>query len=426
MTAYNSIWIRFVLVMALVLVWASPSWALDTRTNQVLVEPKIVEVVSEELLYNTVSGRDSSADIAMLIKSLPDRSTVVEASVVGYGRGADFRRIDIQRPQLIADGDRIQPIDIEKIYVQKSSVASPIAPILFGIIGSQYEGPGSRAASTPGQVCPVTGQQLSDGSHGGGRGDIARSIDKAGMAAGMGLLTSQAKGELEGYKIRWELPATVGFDNFKLNFDTFNKNTKKTEPLSLAIAYDPDAIAKKVQTVKYLPIRFNASVESGPVVTEQQFTVSPYRLRQFKISIENILRGQGEDANVWVPKSSQIEYAASDYWDDFEHEWDDFDEDGYCHECGHYEPEADEYNYDKDGKYLGDTRIIPDRLTKILIDPEQSESYIKGAVTGEKAIFITDYPVTKALFKTQAFNKRTNELLIITTPVIIRPTEASE
>lgn len=381
----------------LVLMQGSPSRALDARSNQVKIESQVVEVITEDLLYNTVKGRDSMADIAMLIKKLPDRSTVVEASIVSYGRGADFRRIETQRPILMADLDRIQPLDIEKIYVQKSSVAAPIAPLLFGIIGSQYEGPGARAASTPGQVCPVTGQQTSDGGHSGGRGDIARSIDKAGMAAGMGLLTSQAKGDLEGIKIRWVLDPSVRFDSgLKLNFDAYNENSKKTEPLSLSFSYDPNAVSKIAASVKYLPLSFTASVESGPVVTEQQFTISQHNLSQFSIAIENILRGKGEDADVWVPRNSQLEYAGIDYWDDYESRTDDA------------------------------TRIIPDKLTKILIDPEQSESYIKGAVTGEKAIFITDYPVTKALFKTQAFNKRTNELLIITTPVIIRPTEASE
>jgi len=440
----------FALSLTLAVLSCAPSAVADVATRQVLIDTKLVEVsktVSEQVIYEIGTGRDVKAEIAVLVKIAPDQSAAVEASIVSYGQGADFRRIQTQRPFIVAPtisdngtvNMRIEPADIEKIYINKASIASKAAPLLFAAIGSQYEGAGAKAADNPGQTCPVTGQ--STGGDGGSKGGFSQAIDKAGMAAGLGLLSSQAKGQLEGVKARWTLSAPIGY-KFDLKFDTFNVNNKKTETLTVPITLNPSVVSEAQppanKNVGPIPaIRVSQSVESGQVKTELNIAITPYSGRKMRLIVSNTIRGIGADSDKWVPQNSQLEYAGADWWGDFyDHKWDDFDEEGYCYECDHYEPEADIRNYDDDGYYhdpdeerplraiIEQVRYVaPDPLIRITVDPSQSAPALNGSVQGEKLTFITDYPVTRALFKTQALNKETRQLLTIVTPVLIQPAD---
>lgn len=168
--------------------------------------------IQPQLLHFSQPYRSANLDYAFVFTPQPNNTTKIEASTIAYGRGADFRAWEIQyrSPYIMGPNkDRILPMDTQKIYIPKSSFAAPVAPYLFAAIGSQYEGPGKVAGDHPGQVCPVTGQPL--GGEGGSseRGPIASGIDKAGMAAGLGLLTSQAKGEIAGIKTTYIINANM-------------------------------------------------------------------------------------------------------------------------------------------------------------------------------------------------------------------------
>ena len=97
-----------------------------------------------------------------------------------------------------------------------------VALILFAALGSQYVGYAARAEATPGQVCPVTGQieYSSDEKNTG----VHEVIDRTGMAAGLGLLSGQAKGELEGQKSTFILKDHPGLG---LEFRTEVRNKDK-------------------------------------------------------------------------------------------------------------------------------------------------------------------------------------------------------
>ncbi len=213
------------LALGLALFLAGAPAQAETAAQQVAIEPKLVEVSDTNakdlgvsyLIYQNLEGRDAKGEFAFVVTPQPENKTKIEVTSLVYGQGAEFRRWVPKNPQLTvqpeagANGNvmmKLLPVSTEKIYVTKPSAAAPIAPILFGILGSQYEGPGASAAASPGKVCPVTGQPVSGGE--GERGDTAKAIDKAGMAAGMALLTSQAKGQLEGQKIVFlsDLPIT--------------------------------------------------------------------------------------------------------------------------------------------------------------------------------------------------------------------------
>ncbi len=188
----------------------------SNTTSQTVFPPPLPlsqpSYILPQLTHFTQQNRSMNMDYAFVFTPLPDNTTKIEASTIAYGKGADFRAWEIQyrSPYLLGPNkDRILPIDTQKIYIPKSSVAAPIAPYLFAAIGSQYEGPGKTAADNPGQVCPVTGESL--GGEGGGseRGPIASGIDRAGMAAGLGLLTSQAKGDITGIKTTFIIPTDM-------------------------------------------------------------------------------------------------------------------------------------------------------------------------------------------------------------------------
>lgn len=191
---------RKIIFLLFLILPAAPLYALDKATPQVLIEPKILYV-------NDRTQRDIGADFAFVLTPAGDNQTKVEVSSLVTGRGADYRRwipdsFEIKLP----DGSRVLPVNTQKIYLAKPGVAAPIAPILFAAIGSQYEMSGSEAGKNPGKVCPVTGKPENTDTE---RGPIGKTIDRAGMAVGMGLLTGQAKGELEGRRATFLLNTPV-------------------------------------------------------------------------------------------------------------------------------------------------------------------------------------------------------------------------
>ncbi len=165
--------------------------------------------------------------------------TQIQISIILHGRGASFRRWVPQRFVLSIPGTntRLTPTESIKIYIQKQSAITPIAPYLFGAMGAMYEGPGAQAANNPGTACPVTGEAQGGGAN---RGDTAQAIDRAGMAAGLGLLTSTAKGELEGQKSTFFLEAMPSDGKLLLQFEALNKDKHTTETLSIPFTFSDE------------------------------------------------------------------------------------------------------------------------------------------------------------------------------------------
>jgi hypothetical protein len=160
--------------------------------------------------YKSIKKRDISCDIGTLYKNTPDGGLDVTVSAIAKGKGSDFRKWKVKDIKLDIDGDAIRPGEAELFYSVKESVFRVPAAVVFAAIGTQYERYSSSCSG--GEVCPVTGQPT------GGReqGAISRGIDKAGMAAGLGLLVAQAKGEITGSKCV-----------FKLDKDTADRLSKK-------------------------------------------------------------------------------------------------------------------------------------------------------------------------------------------------------
>lgn len=180
-------------------------------------------VVESRIVYVNHKDRDFGIDFGIAVNPTPEGGAKIEVSAMARGQGADFRRWIPQHAELILpDKQRITPISTEKTYFQKPSAVSGVVPILFAALGSQYVGNAAQAEARPGQVCPVTGQV--ERSSGEKHTGVPEAIYRVGMAAGLGLLSSQAKGELEGQKstfILKDLPL------MGLEFRTEVRNTDK-------------------------------------------------------------------------------------------------------------------------------------------------------------------------------------------------------
>lgn len=171
----------------LALFLTSPSLALGKPEPQVQVEARI--------MYVTNKARDFGIEWAIVATPKEGGKTQYEVSTVAKGQGADFRKWIPQSTELIpvGGGKPELPAIETKIYIEKTGKLQMLAVPLFAALGSQYVGRAGDAASHPGTPC-------SAGSDEGEHKGIHEGVDRVGMAAGMGLLASQAKGQMEGRK----------------------------------------------------------------------------------------------------------------------------------------------------------------------------------------------------------------------------------
>lgn len=150
--------------------------------------------VEENIQYETVTSNKVKFDVGILYTETED-GIQLKVAAVSTGKGADFRRWAVADIRLDAAGDVIRPSSTEKTWGGEASFFRLPAALVFAAFGTQYERYGSECSS--GQTCSVSGQSAnSSDAHPGYKNSAARVIDKAGMSAGLGLLTSQAKGEI--------------------------------------------------------------------------------------------------------------------------------------------------------------------------------------------------------------------------------------
>jgi len=146
----------------------------------------------EGIEYKTVTVRKTDCDIGILYRRTPE-GMEIQVAGMAIGQGADFRKWEVTDIKLDIDGNVIRPVETNKFYGVKESVFRWPAAVIFAAIGLMYE---QYAYEYSGNgVCLVSAEQ----------GAVATTIDKVGMAAGLGLLVSQAKGEITGLKCTFKL-----------------------------------------------------------------------------------------------------------------------------------------------------------------------------------------------------------------------------
>lgn len=156
---------------------------------------------AEEIQYQSVKVGKVNCDIGILFRKLPEGGTEVIVSAIAKGKGANFRVWEVEDIKLEIGDETIRPYSSQKFYTTQSSILRYPAAVVFGAIGTQYEmyGKNSSVVLKPGAQ-PI---QLK-------RTGLQTVIDKAGMTAGLGLLVTQAKGEITGLKCAFRVNGTSG------------------------------------------------------------------------------------------------------------------------------------------------------------------------------------------------------------------------
>lgn len=162
------------------------------------ISEKVKEIVDTELLYDSIKEEDTASDIKLVLTKSGSR-TIVEASVLTTGKGTNYRKWVPEKPVLSTKSAALTPVAASNFYATKESFARVGASLALAAIGTQYEQGSHGKTQSHGTACPTDTAQKT------GRGAVAKGIDRAGMAAGLGLLGSQAGGKIKGIKATFDV-----------------------------------------------------------------------------------------------------------------------------------------------------------------------------------------------------------------------------
>ena len=222
--------LKKILIVALISIFILPLGDIlaDEEGN-----PKPDKKQTEWLQYENVKEEDFDVNVGFRYDR-KEKGMEVDVTAVATGKGADFRKWEVTDTKLVIGGKTVRPGEYDRFYGKKESIFRWPATFVFGAIGTQYQRYGPACSS--GQVCPV-------GSQGEKVGGVANVIDKAGMTAGLALLTSQAKGEITGQK-----------STFKLDEDLADEMDKKGNYIKLIVENKEKNIKKRIKIpVKVIP-----------------------------------------------------------------------------------------------------------------------------------------------------------------------------
>ncbi len=207
---------------------------------------------AEEAVYDVIQSGDTKTEVGIIrrincdacdhggccLKGHDEASegqVFLEVSILTTGQGSDYRNWEPERPVLTVGKEQIRPCSQDKYYVERSSIGKNGAVAIFTAIGAQYEEVAHEASGSEGKVCPITGQKL-EGASQDDRSALSKGIDRAGMAAGLGLLTSQAKGQVTGLKATFNVTGKeAAADKIKLQTTVANSSTGQRLVLNIPV-----------------------------------------------------------------------------------------------------------------------------------------------------------------------------------------------
>lgn len=221
------------------------------------------------LLYNSVKKKKVTSEAAMVLRdagpqdedcftcsriswvevakgecAATSSDKVLEVAILSTGKSIDFRHWQPEKFTLILGEERIRPCEKDYFYVVKESVARDAAVVTFIALGSQYEADAQQCSESAG-----TCHSSSSGGARSKRGKIAKGIDRAGMAAGLGLLASQAKGQLTGLKAKFNVTAREGqLRNGQLEAKIVNVDTHKQITINIPVEFTPTGTSGPTST----------------------------------------------------------------------------------------------------------------------------------------------------------------------------------
>ena len=217
-------------------VWDQPVRLKDEVVDR---EYKIEDRSRESIQYKTVKKDKMSCDVGVLYREMPDGGMEVDVSMLATGIGASTIWWEIDKVRMNVDGVKINPSKTKKFYTDRTYAPSSnvaVATAVFTAIGSQYTRYADQAQS--GGVCPVTGEKLPPTSR--KVSPATEAIDRAGMAAGLGLLASQAgggsiKGHTATFKLDRGAAEKVRNGETKLEIEANNTRKPQSEKIEIPI-----------------------------------------------------------------------------------------------------------------------------------------------------------------------------------------------
>lgn len=148
---------------------------------------------NDEHLYLEFKTESADCGTAILLKKLENGAVEADVSAMAKGKGSASRNWEVYDIKLEADGLIVRPVLSRKFYTTLDSLFKYPAAVLFGALGVMNE----QYVTDASGVSSVQGTKLQ------------RGIDKAGMAFGLGLLVTQAKGEITGLKSVFKVDAAT-------------------------------------------------------------------------------------------------------------------------------------------------------------------------------------------------------------------------
>ncbi|MDD5084488.1 MAG: hypothetical protein PHE61_00395 [Candidatus Omnitrophica bacterium] len=167
--------------------------------------------IGKEMQYKNIKGDD----VSCVIKALFEKTTEgmdAEVAAIGTGRGSNFRMWEVSKINLSINGKIIGPSKSDYFYSTKETFLKWAGAALFGYTGAR--------------------SKLYDSG-------IAMGIDRVGMAAGLGVMSLAATGQLTGlkcvFKLDSGLAADVGERGCKVRVTLVNIDSGKKEILETEI-----------------------------------------------------------------------------------------------------------------------------------------------------------------------------------------------
>ena len=179
--------IFFILGMTVLLGLCSKAYCQEENEGIIEVKDSQIPGAREWLQYDSVKKGRVNTEVGChyIVK---DGAIKIEVSAISTGKGADYRKWEVSDIKISIDGVIRRPDKSDKFYVREESLFRWPAAVVFAVFGAMYE----NYAVTP------SGERID-------RGDLAAGIDRVGMAVGLGLLVSQAKGDITGLKSEFAL-----------------------------------------------------------------------------------------------------------------------------------------------------------------------------------------------------------------------------
>lgn len=199
-----------------------------------------------QLLYDSTKGGGVNSEVGMVlraaceddpcagqVKPTPGAPLRLEASLLSRGTDVHGRNWVPENPTLKVGKERLKPCATEPFYVTKEATTNP-APAIFAAISADYADDAKTAEASRGKSCSAS---QSGSAHPGKQKDSHQ--ERAVKAAALGLLASQAKGQIEGLRATFDVTGKEDqLRDAKVQATVINEVTQQKVQLNLPVRFE--------------------------------------------------------------------------------------------------------------------------------------------------------------------------------------------